>query len=249
MIKSYERLKKQNKERIRVPRTVQDTIPVDSVYKDGIFRSGNRYTKSYRFLDINYKIASGEDKNNLFLTYSDLLNSFDPSVMTKITINNRKVDIKKFKEKVVAINRVAKVVKGGRNFRFSAVVVVGDENGHVGIGNGKAAEVPDAIKKAIEDAKKNLIEVPIVGTTVPHEYLGTFGSASVLIKPGAEGSGLIAGGSVRPILELAGYRDIKTKVIGTNNPRNVGYATMNALENMATAESIAKKRGKKVEEI
>ena len=154
-----------------------------------------------------------------------------------------------FKEKVVAINRVAKVVKGGRNFRFSAVVVVGDGNGHVGIGNGKAAEVPDAIKKAIEDAKKNLIEVPIVGTTVPHEYLGIFGSASVLIKPGAEGSGLIAGGSVRPILELAGYRDIKTKVIGTNNPRNVGYPTMNALENMATAENIAKKRGKKVEEI
>ncbi len=136
-----------------------------------------------------------------------------------------------FKEKVVAINRVAKVVKGGRNFRFSAVVVVGDENGHVGIGNGKAAEVP------------------IVGTTVPHEFLGTFGSASVLIKPGAEGTGLIAGGSVRPILELAGYRDIKTKVIGTNNPRNVGYATMNALENMSTVENIAKKRGKKVEEI
>ena len=153
------------------------------------------------------------------------------------------------KEKVVAINRVAKVVKGGRNFRFSAVVVVGDENGHVGIGNGKAAEVPDAIKKAIEDAKKNLIEVPIVGTTIPHEFLGKFGSANVLLKPGAEGTGLIAGGSVRPILELAGYRDIKTKVIGTNNPRNVGYATMNALENMATAEEIAKKRGKKVEEI
>ena len=154
-----------------------------------------------------------------------------------------------FKEKVVAINRVAKVVKGGRNFRFSAVVVVGDENGHVGIGNGKAAEVPDAIKKAIEDAKKNLIEVRIVGTTVPHEYLGKFGSASVLIKPAPEGSGLIAGGSVRPILELAGYRDIKTKVIGTNNPRNVGYATINALENMITAENMAKKRGKKVEEI
>ena len=154
-----------------------------------------------------------------------------------------------FKEKVVAINRVAKVVKGGRNFRFSAVVVVGDENGHVGIGNGKAAEVPDAIKKANEDAKKNLIEVPIVGTTVPHEYLGKFGSASVLIKPAPEGSGVIAGGSVRPILELAGYRDIKTKVIGTNNPRNVGYATINALENMITAENMAKKRGKKVEEI
>ena len=153
------------------------------------------------------------------------------------------------KEKVVAINRVAKVVKGGRNFRFSAVVVVGDENGHVGIGNGKAAEVPDAIKKAIEDAKKNLIEVPRVGTTIPHEFIGTFGSASVLLKPGPEGSGLIAGGSVRSILELAGYRDIKTKIIGTNNPRNVGYATINALQSISTVEEIAKKRGKKVEEI
>ena len=160
--------------------------------------------------------------------------------------NNENIELK---EKVVAINRVAKVVKGGRNFRFSAVVVVGDENGHVGIGNGKAAEVPDAIKKAIEDAKKNLIEVPRVGTTIPHEFIGTFGSASVLLKPGPEGSGLIAGGSVRPILELAGYRDIKTKVIGTNNPRNVGYATINALQNISTAEEIAKKRGKKVEEI
>ena len=153
------------------------------------------------------------------------------------------------KEKVVAINRVAKVVKGGRNFRFSAVVVVGDENGHVGIGNGKAAEVPDAIKKAIEDAKKNLITVPIVGTTIPHEFIGKFGAANVLLKPGKEGTGLIAGGSVRPILELAGYRDIKTKVIGTNNPRNVGYATMDALKNMATVEEIAKKRGKTVAEI
>ncbi len=154
-----------------------------------------------------------------------------------------------YKEKVVAINRVAKVVKGGRNFRFSAVVVVGDENGHVGIGNGKAAEVPDAIKKAIEDAKKNLIEVPIVGTTVPHEFIGKFGSASVLLKPAPEGSGLIAGGSVRPILELAGYRDIKTKIIGTNNPRNVGYATIDALQNISTAEDISKKRSKKVDEI
>ena len=153
------------------------------------------------------------------------------------------------KEKVVAINRVAKVVKGGRNFRFSAVVAVGDENGHVGIGNGKATEVPEAIKKAIEDAKKNLIEVPIVGTTVPHEFVGIFGAASVLLKPGPEGSGIIAGGSVRPILELVGYRDIKTKVIGTNNPRNVCYACMNALENMSTVEDIAKKRGKKIADI
>ena len=153
------------------------------------------------------------------------------------------------KEKVVAINRVAKVVKGGRNFRFSAVVVVGDEQGHVGIGNGKAAEVPDAINKAIEDAKKNLIEVPVVGTTIPHEFVGKFGSASVVLKPAPEGSGLIAGGSVRPVLELAGYRDIKTKVIGTNNPRNVVYATLNGLSNMRTVEQIAKIRGKKVEEI
>ncbi len=153
------------------------------------------------------------------------------------------------KEKVVAINRVAKVVKGGRNFRFSALVVVGDEQGHVGVGNGKAAEVPDAIKKAIQEAKKNLIPVPIVGTTIPHEYLGQFGSASVLLKPGQEGSGLIAGGSVRPVLELAGYKDIKTKVIGTNNPRNVVYATIEALKSMNTIEAIAEKRGKKVEEI
>ena len=152
------------------------------------------------------------------------------------------------KEKVVAINRVAKVVKGGRTFRFSAVVV-GDGAGHVGVGSGKAAEVPDAIKKAIEDAKKNLIEVPIVDTTIPHEIIGKFGSANVMLKPAAEGTGIIAGGSVRPVLELAGYRDIRTKIIGTNNPRNVVYATLEGLKSMQTAESVAKKRGKKVEEI
>ena len=153
------------------------------------------------------------------------------------------------KEKVVAINRVAKVVKGGRTFRFSAVVVVGDENGHVGVGNGKAAEVPDAIKKAIEDAKKNLVAVPVVGTTVPHEYVGKFGSANVLLKPAEEGTGIIAGGSVRPVLELAGYRNIRTKIIGTNNPRNVVYATIEGLKAMQTVETVAKKRGKKVEDI
>ena len=153
------------------------------------------------------------------------------------------------KEKVVAINRVAKVVKGGRTFRFSAVVVVGDENGHVGVVNGKASEVPDAIKKAIEDAKKNLVEVPVVGTTIPHEYIGKFGSASVMLKPAAEGTGVIAGGSVRPVLELAGYKDIRTKVIGTNNPRNVVYATLQGLQSMQTVEQVARKRGKKVEDI
>ena len=153
------------------------------------------------------------------------------------------------KEKVVAINRVAKVVKGGRTFRFSAVVVVGDENGHVGVGNGKASEVPEAIRKAIEDAKKNLVEVPIVETTIPHEYIGKFGSANVLLKPAEEGTGIIAGGSVRPVLELAGYRNIRTKILGTNNPRNVVYATIEGLKAMQTVEQVAKKRGKKVEDI
>ena len=154
-----------------------------------------------------------------------------------------------FKEKVVSISRVAKVVKGGRTFRFSAVVVVGDGAGHVGVGNGKAAEVPDAIKKAIEEAKKNLIEVPVVGTTIPHEFVGEFGSAKVMLKPAAEGTGIIAGGSVRPVIELAGYRDIRTKVIGTNNPRNVVYATIEGLKKMQTLEHVAKKRGLKPEDI
>ena len=153
------------------------------------------------------------------------------------------------KEKVVAISRVAKVLKGGRTFRFSAVVVVGDGNGKVGVGNGKAAEVPDAIKKAIEDAKKNLVEVPIVGTTIPHEYIGKFGSASVVLKPAEEGTGLITGGSVRPVLELARYKDVRTKVLGTNNPRNVVYATLEGLKSMQTIEEVARKRGKKVEDI
>ncbi|MBP3707352.1 MAG: 30S ribosomal protein S5 [Clostridia bacterium] len=153
------------------------------------------------------------------------------------------------KEKVVSISRVAKVVKGGRTFRFSAVVVVGDGAGHVGVGNGKAAEVPDAIKKAIEEAKKNLIEVSIVGTSIPHEFVGQFGSAKVMLKPAAEGTGIIAGGSVRPVIELAGYRDIRTKVIGTNNPRNVVYATLEGLKKMQTLEQVAKKRGKKAEDI
>ena len=159
---------------------------------------------------------------------------------------NKSVELK---EKVVSINRVAKVVKGGRTFRFSALVVVGDENGHIGVGNGKAAEVPDAIKKAIEEAKKNLVTVPIVDSTIPHEFLGEFGSAKVMLKPGVKGSGIIAGGSVRPVLELAGYKDIKTKIIGTNNPRNVVFATIDALKNMSTVEQVAKKRGKKVSEI
>ena len=153
------------------------------------------------------------------------------------------------KEKVVAINRVAKVVKGGRNFRFSALVVVGDENGHVGAGNGKSTEVPEAIKKAIEDAKKNMIEVPRLETTIPHEIIGIAGAGKVLLKPAAEGTGVIAGGAVRPILELAGIKDIRTKCIGSNNPGNVVRATMKALSELRTAEQIAELRGKKVEEL
>ena len=152
-------------------------------------------------------------------------------------------------EKVVTINRVAKVVKGGRTFRFSALVVVGDGAGHIGVGNGKAAEVPDAIKKAIEDAKKNIIEVPIVNDTIPHELIGNFGSGKVLLKPAGEGTGLISGGAARAVLELAGYKNIRTKNLGSNNPRNAVYATIEALSNMKTAEVVANLRGKKVEEI
>ena len=161
-------------------------------------------------------------------------------------IDARTLDLQ---EKVVTINRVAKVVKGGRTFRFSALVVVGDGQGHVGIGNGKAAEVPDAIRKAIEDAKKNIVEVPIVNTTVPHELIGSFGSGKVLLKPAAEGTGLIAGGAARLVLDIAGYKNIRTKNLGSNNPRNAAYATLKALSEMKTAEMVAALRGKKVSEI
>lgn len=153
------------------------------------------------------------------------------------------------KEKVVNIGRVTKVVKGGRNFRFSALVVVGDENGHVGSGIGKAAEIPDAIRKGIDDAKKNLIEVPMVGTTIPHGITGIYGAGKVLLKPAGEGTGVIAGGPVRAILELAGVRDIRTKSLGSNNPINMVNATINGLSQLKTAEGMAKLRGKKVEEI
>lgn len=153
------------------------------------------------------------------------------------------------KEQVIHINRVTKVVKGGRNFRFSALVVVGDENGHVGVGTGKAQEVPEAIRKAVEDAKKRLIYVPRVGTTVPHAIKGEFGSGNVLIMPAAEGTGVIAGGAVRAVLELAGIKDVRAKSLGSNNRRNMVNATLNGLQSMKTVESVAKLRGKSVEEI
>lgn len=155
---------------------------------------------------------------------------------------NRKKEETEYNEKVVDIARVAKVVKGGRNFRFSAVVVVGNGNGKIGVGSGKALEVPDAIRKAIEDAKKNIINVPIVGTTIPHEFIGKFGAASVILKPSREGSGIIAGGSARAVLELAGYRDVNAKIVGTSNPKNVAIATINGLKNMRTKEQIDQMR-------
>jgi small subunit ribosomal protein S5 len=153
------------------------------------------------------------------------------------------------KERLVSINRVAKVVKGGRNFRFSALMVVGDENGHVGVGMGKAAEIPEAVRKGVEDAKRHMIEVSLVGTSIPHAVEGKFGKGHVRMLPAEEGTGVIAGGPARAVLEMVGVKDIRTKSYGSNNPANCVKATMDGLTQLRTAEEIAKLRGKTVEEI
>lgn len=165
--------------------------------------------------------------------------------------NNKRFDREpsEFKERLVSINRVAKVVKGGKNFRFTALMVVGNEKGKVGVGLGKAAEIPEAVRKGVEDAKRHMVDVKIVGTTIPHQVEGKFGKGHVRMLPAEEGTGVIAGGPARAVLEMAGIRDIRTKSFGSNNPSNCVKATINGLSQLRTAEEVARLRGKSVEEI
>lgn len=166
--------------------------------------------------------------------------------MTMERTNSNAVE---YQEKLVAVNRVAKTVKGGRNMRFSALVVVGDMNGHVGCGMGKAAEIPEAIRKAVESAKRHMITVPLKGTTIPHQVIGEFGRGKVLMMPAREGTGVLAGGHARAVLELAGVKDIRTKSQGSNNPINCVKATIEGLSQLKTAEQVARLRGIPIERL
>jgi small subunit ribosomal protein S5 len=191
------------------------------------------------------------------LENKEVMEKTTETVVDKKPGNKKKFNKKKrfdkkqdeFEEIVVTINRVVKVVKGGRRFRFAAIVVVGDKKGRVGYGTGKANEVPDAIKKAVQNAKDNVINVPMVGSTLPHDIIGKHDSGSILLKPAPEGKGIIAGGAVRSVLELAGYHDVVSKSLGSNTPINMIRATFDGLERLQTKEQVAKLRDIKVEDL
>ena len=170
-------------------------------------------------------------------------------VMRQERVERKEIEQPEFEERVVTINRVTKVVKGGRRFRFAALVVIGDRKGHVGFGTGKANEVPDAIKKAVESAKKNMITVSTVNTTIPHEVTGVYGAGRVVLRPASAGTGVIAGGPVRAVIELAGISDILSKSLGSATPINVVRATVEGLKSLETVEQVAARRGKTVEEL
>ncbi len=192
-------------------------------------------------MEENNKTAQSTNKKN---NYSN-----SRSRRNKRNRNPRKKEVKLYEERVVSIGRVTKVVKGGRRFSFSALVVVGDKKGKVGFGTGKAGEVPDAIKKAIEDAKKNIIQIPITGTTIPHAVTGKFGAGKVFLRPAVEGTGVIAGGPVRAVMELAGIEDVLSKSLGSNTPINIVRATVEGLKELRNVETVAKMRGLTPEEV